>query len=387
MNDSVTYFNLTVLTGMLSDPLIAAFKDYRNRPTELSRANFLHELFERRAENNFSEYVSKVVLSDENAFSRTCAAGETISPFLQKAYINDLVEIGKALDFTSSDFAMGSPASPIKSWDEKAANLLYGYYQSTGYGKYLSYAEFRYDPVLGIIPITAPVAVKLGDLKGYEHEKAEVYDNLENFVKGLPCSDMLLYGDRGTGKSSTVHAMTDAFFSQKLRLVEISKGNIADLTKLKDILSSIPLRFLIFIDDFSLGEQDDRISMLKVALQGSAERAENVMIVATSNRRHIVEESLSSRENSLHREENEQDLLSLSDRFGVTVLYSATNKADYLSIVHALAKDVKLKYSVETLDSLAERWALLKGGRSPRRAKQLVGFLIACQKKGKEPNF
>lgn len=384
MNEPVIYLNLTVLTGILSDPLIAVFAKYRNTKTAQARADFLHELFEKKAEDNFSEYVAKAVLRDENAFSRACAAGNDISPYLQKAYIKDLEEIGKALDFSSDDFEIGNPPSPIRSWDDKAANLLYGYYQSSGYGKFISNAEFRYDRENGLVPVLSPVSVDMNELKGYEREKAEVYDNLENFVKGLPCSDMLLYGDRGTGKSSTVHAMVGAFFSQKLRMVEIAKEDITELPKLKDVLSEIPLRFLIFIDDFSLTEKDDRISTLKAALQGGTEHADNVMIVATSNRRHIVEESVTGRENSVHREESEQELLSLSDRFGVTVLFAAAGKNEYLYIVRELAKDKKLKISAEELDSLAERWALAKGGRSPRRAKQLVGYLVACQKKGKE---
>lgn len=384
MSEPVTYFNLTVLTGILSDPLISAFAEYRNAKSAQSRAKFLRELFERKAEENFSEYVAKVVLRDDNAFSRACAAGSNISTFLQRAYIKDLEEIGKALDFSSADFEIGNPPSPIRSWDEKAANLLYGYYQSSGYGKFIANAEFRYDREKGLVPVLSPVTVELSELKGYEQEKAEVYDNLENFVKGLPCADMLLYGDRGTGKSSTVHAMLGVFFSQKLRLVEIAKENITDLPKLKEMLSGIPLRFLIFIDDFSLNEQDDRISTLKAALQGGTEHTENVMIVATSNRRHIVDESVTGRENSLHRGESEQELLSLSDRFGVTVLFAATGKNEYLSIVKELAKDKKLKIPSEELESLAERWALTKGGRSPRRAKQLIGYLVACQKKGKE---
>lgn len=383
MTEATPYFNLTVLTGILSDPLISVFAEYRNTKSAAARARFLHELFERKAESNFSEYVARVVIRDDNAFSRACAAGVDISPYLQKAYIRDLEEIGRALDFTSPDFEIGTPPAHIRSWDDKAANLLYGYYQSSGYGLFISSAEFRYDSTHGLVPAN-PVSVSLQDLKGYEKEKAEVYDNLENFVKGLPCSDMLLYGDRGTGKSSTVHAMVEVFFSQKLRLVEIAKENIAELAKVKDMLSAIPLRFLIFIDDFSLNEKDDRISTLKAVLQGGTERSENVMIVATSNRRHIVDESVGAREDSLHREENEQELLSLSDRFGVTVLFSATDKTKYLYIVRELAKDKKLKISAEELDSVAERWALLKGGRSPRRAKQLVGYLFACQKKGKE---
>ena len=383
MNEQTSYLELTVLSGILQNPALSAFRAYRNGDLS-ARAAFLHELFERGAENNFSEYVKELVIHDENAFSRACAAGGNISPYLKRAYICDLAEIGRALDFSSPDFNMGKPSAPLVNWDEKAANLLYSFYQSSGYGKFISSAEFCWTAEDELIPVRSPSSLSLGDLKGYEHEKAQVYDNLENFVRGLPYSDMLLYGDRGTGKSSTVHAMVKNFFPHKLRLVEIAKENVGHLPKLKSYLSSIPLRFLVFIDDFSLSEHDDRISSLKTALQGSAEgHADNVMIVATSNRRHIVEESVSARENSMHREENEQELLSLSDRFGITVLFSATNKETYLKIVRALASEDGVLLSGDALDAVAERWALVRGGRSPRRARQLVDYLIARQKKEK----
>ncbi len=383
MNEQTSYLELTVLSGILQDPALSAFRAYRNGDLS-ARAGFLHELFERGAENNFSEYVKELVIHDENAFSRACAAGGNISPYLKRAYICDLAEIGRALDFSSPDFNMGKPSAPLVNWDEKAANLLYSFYQSSGYGKFISSAEFCWTAEDELIPVRSPSALSLGDLKGYEHEKAQVYDNLENFVRGLPYSDMLLYGDRGTGKSSTVHAMVKNFFPHKLRLVEIAKENVGHLPKLKSYLSSIPLRFLVFIDDFSLSEHDDRISSLKTALQGSAEgHADNVMIVATSNRRHIVEESVSARENSMHREENEQELLSLSDRFGITVLFSATNKETYLKIVRALASEDGVLLSGDALNAVAERWALVRGGRSPRRARQLVDYLVARQKKEK----
>lgn len=383
MNEQTSYLELTVLSGILQDPALSAFRAYRNGDLS-ARAAFLHELFERGAENNFSEYVKELVIHDENAFSRACAAGGNISPYLKRAYICDLAEIGRALDFSSPDFNMGKPSAPLVNWDEKAANLLYSFYQSSGYGKFISSAEFCWTAEDELIPVRSPSALSLGDLKGYEHEKAQVYDNLENFVRGLPYSDMLLYGDRGTGKSSTVHAMVKNFFPHKLRLVEIAKENVGHLPKLKSYLSSIPLRFLVFIDDFSLSEHDDRISSLKTALQGSAEgHADNVMIVATSNRRHIVEESVSARENSMHREENEQELLSLSDRFGITVLFSATNKETYLKIVRALASEDGVLLSGDALNAVAERWALVRGGRSPRRARQLVDYLVARQKKEK----
>ena len=248
---------------------------------------------------------------------------------------------------------------------------------------WLSHTAFRFDGELR--PILTPSRVTLSDLKGYENEKAEVRDNFENFVAGLPYSDMLLYGDRGTGKSSTVHAMVNAFAEKKLRLVEIDKENILALPRLRAMLSAEPMKFVVFIDDFSLREEDDRVSTLKAALQGSMEgHAGNVMIVATSNRRHIVEENFSSRMNSVHAGDSEEELLSLSDRFGITVLFSTTGKQEYLAIVRALAADAGLKTDGEELSLLAERWALVRGGRSPRRARQFVDYLYACEQKGKK---
>ena len=179
--------------------------------------------------------------------------------------------------------------------------------------------------------------------------------------------------------------MVNLFRGQKLRLVEIAKENVLALPELKTRLAAEPMKFVVFIDDFSLQESDDRVSTLKAALQGSMEgHVGNVMIVATSNRRHIVEENFSSRMNSVHMGDSEEELLSLSDRFGITVLFAATNKQEYLAIVRAVAADMGLKTPAEILESLAERWALVRGGRSPRRARQFVDYAYACEQKGRE---
>lgn len=374
MNE-LTNFQLTVLSGILQDPLVASFIRYRSEKSAQTRSTFLYHLFEKKAENNLSEYVKNIVLEDENAFSRASSAGQEMSTYLKQAYIADLEMIGRALDFESDDFCVGKSTAPIKSWDEKAANLLNGFYQSNGYGQFISHSEFRYQKEK-ISTVQSPSSVTLDDLKEYESEKQTVYDNIENFVRGLPYSDMILYGDRGTGKSSTVHAMANFFFPQKLRLIEVAQEDISFIPDLKAYLSEIPLKFLIFIDDFSLSEHDERISKLKTALQGSAEgNTNNVMIVATSDRRYIVGDNTIT---------NEQELLSLSDRFGISVPFSTTDKQTYLDIVHALAKDEGLSLTEKELDSLAESWALVRGGRSPRRARQLIGYLVACRKKGKE---
>ena len=198
---------------------------------------------------------------------------------------------------------------------------------------------------------------------------------------------MLLYGDRGTGKSSTVHAMLNAYCDKGLRLIELNKNDLLFIKEIKQRLAPLPLKFIVFIDDLTFGEQDDRVSALKTAVEGSVIYGNNVMIVATSNRRHVIKESFSERDNSVHPSDNMEEQLSLSDRFGLTVMFSTTGKSEYLSIVEQLAADRKLSTSKEQLAILAERWAILNGGRSPRRAKQFTDFIYSCEKSGRAIEF
>lgn len=198
---------------------------------------------------------------------------------------------------------------------------------------------------------------------------------------------MLLYGDRGTGKSSTVHAMFNKYCNRGLRLIEINPHGIDKISDIRQKTASLKLKFLLFIDDLALAENDERASVLKSAIEGTAQGGGNVMIAATSNRRHIVNEKFTDRENSVHKSDNIEEQLSLSDRFGLTVLFSSTDKACYLSIVDQLAADRGITLEVEKLKTLAERWAILNGGRSPRRAKQFTDFVFACQKSGRPVDF
>ena len=199
---------------------------------------------------------------------------------------------------------------------------------------------------------------------------------------------MLLYGDKGTGKSSTIHAILNKYAEKGLRAVEIPKDQIKDINAVKEVLVGLPFKFFIFIDDLSLEEHDEKVTSLKASLEGSlTEKGANVMIVATSNRRHILKENFSDRENSVHARDTMEEQLSLSDRFGLTVYFSSTGKSEYLSIIRQLAADRKLKTPQDDLFALAERWALLKGGRSPRRARQFIDFAFACEAKNQPIEF
>lgn len=368
---------LSLLRGLLLDPLFRGVME-----GETHTGEFMSELFSRGAECALARCVQELVLYDENPFSRACAGEGAPSPYLERAFSRDLELVLRALKAVQPNdmFCMGE-AHPL-FFEKDVCGALKNFYRENGYGDFARYRAFRYTNGM-LQPLRRPSAVTLSDLKGYEREKAEVKDNFENFVRGLPFSDLLLYGDRGTGKSSTVHAMVNLFAPQKLRLVEIAKEDLLFLPDLKARLAEEPMKFVVFIDDFSLAEDDTRVSTLKAALQGSMEGiTNNVMIVATSNRRHIVEENFDTRRNSVHASDSEEELLSLSDRFGRTVLFSRTGKEEYLAIVLALADDHALATSRDELSALAERWALYGGGRSPRRARQFIDFCIACEAKG-----
>jgi len=189
---------------------------------------------------------------------------------------------------------------------------------------------------------------------------------------------MLLYGDKGTGKSSTVHAMLNHYYSKGLRLIELPKSQIPILSMLFETLPKKPLKFIIFIDDLAMSDKEDNFSLLKAALEGSIMGMnKNIMVCATSNRRHIINESFADRDNNVHFRDTMQEQLSLADRFGLAVLFDSPDKKLYLDIIFQLCNELKLEYDKEQLILEAERWATLKGGRSPRRARQFVDVLKA----------
>ncbi|MDE7401543.1 MAG: ATP-binding protein, partial [Clostridia bacterium] len=260
------------------------------------------------------------------------------------------------------------------------------FYNTNGYGEFIGNKAFEYSDGK-FVSLKETDVVTLDDLKGYETEKKLIENNIRDFIGGLPYSHMLLYGDRGTGKSSTIHAMLNKYCGNGLRLIEVEKDNLKDIQKIKQQVADLPLKFIIFIDDLALSEQDEKNSLLKSAIEGSLLNGKNVMIVATSNRRHVIKESFSDRENSVHPSDSIEEQLSLSDRFGLTVMFSSTDKASYLSIVRQLANDYRLTTPDRSLEALAERWAIINGGRSPRRAKQFVDYVYACEQSKREIDF
>ena len=382
--------SLTVLRSILQDRVFGAFIAAKENADEERTAEFINEVLAAGAENNFTAYVCDRILMDENIFSVCCAAGKTPSDYLKNAYLRDIkVILSYIADYTNDNPALFGTGCAVKPFDCEGQQLyiqLKKFYKKYGCGQFIKYRAFGFENG-ELVPVKNPPEITLDDLKGYKNEKSTIDRNIVNFLRGLPYGNMLLYGDRGTGKSSTIHAMLNKYWKNGLRIVELNKENMLDLPKVRQAIMENPLKFIIFIDDLSLNENDDKISGLKAALEGSVSgKTANTMIVATSNRRHIVKENFSDRENSVHFNDSMQEQLSLSDRFGITVMFSSTDKAQYLEIVRNLAADLGLEADAE-LEALAERWALVKGGRSPRRAKQFVELALSCKKRGIEIDF
>lgn len=355
--------------------------------------------------NSFKEYLSRLILTDDNAFTKAAAAGKAdrlpaavlngVKSDLKKleAVANispkDIYESVENIDLrqvlkTLPSWQTGESVAPLtEDWENRIEDLI-EYHKKNGYGMYSKYNAFAWRNH-GLYPISETDPIQLSDLKNYEDQRRKVIDNTESFVNGYPANNVLLYGDRGTGKSSTVHAVLNAYAPEGLRMIEISKSDIPDLTMIREMLSESPMKFIIFIDDLSFDSHDDSFGELKAALEGSlGGRKHNTIIYATSNRRHLIKESFSDRENDINRNDIMQEQLSLSDRFGLSITFINPDKKGYLDIVEKIAEDRKLDVDMNHLCAVAEQWATRKGGRSPRCARQFIDYVESCEKRGKE---
>lgn len=351
-------------------------------------------------------YLSKCVLTDDNAFTRAACASETdrlpksvISAVkLDLKKLEELSQVGikdiygfvndddlKQIIADMPDWETGKALPPLTTkWDEQIDQLC-AYHKTNGYGMYAKHIAFTWRDKK-ICPVTSTDLITLRDLKNYEQQRQRVIDNTESFLEGQPANNVLLYGDRGTGKSSTVHALLNEYHNRGLRMIEIPKSAVADLGLIREQIAGSPMKFIIYIDDLSFDSNDTSFSELKAALEGSLSgRQPNILIYATSNRRHLIKESVADRENDMNRGDTMQEQLSLSDRFGLTITFMNPDKKEYLDIVEKIAADRGLdNIDTEHLLFAAERWALRRGGRSPRCAKQFVDYVESCENRGKE---
>ena len=334
---------------------------------------------------SLSGFLCRAVYEDENPLVTAVARKEAVPDVLQE---NAMEELNLLTRLTWLNDQMLRPVQPYTGYFPEFANTymdLYAAYRERlaqlgryGYGIFASARMFR---VAGeeILPVKTADRVSMDSFVGYLEERQKVFDNTRALVEGREAANVLLFGDAGTGKSSTVKACVNHFHDQGLRLIELRKDQLFSLPYVMSRIAENPLKFIIFIDDLSFNKNDDSFSMLKAALEGSASaRTGNAVIYATSNRRHIVKERFSDRSEAddVHHSDTVQELMSLSDRFGLTVYFSRPNKQLYLEIVHALAQKKGLNVDAKQLELQAEAFALSKGSRSPRAAEQFVNSLL-----------
>ncbi len=253
------------------------------------------------------------------------------------------------------------------------------YYRAAGAGLTGRYRAFRWSGAAKRIEgIAEPDPVRLEELIGYQEQRQQVVDNTEKFLAGFPANNLLLYGDRGTGKSSTVKALLHQYGDKGLRLVEAPKSSLGDFPQMIALLRQQPQRFIIFVDDFSFEESEVEYKELKAVLEGGlASRPANVLIYATSNRRHLIKERFSDRDtgDELHGNDTVQEKLSLADRFGVTIFFTAPDRALYLRIVREMAGRMGLTLAAGELERRALLWSSWQNGLSGRTARQFIDNL------------
>ena len=381
----------SVFVGVTEKPLFRYFGEYCSATEKDAKvrayARFVAEIY--KSGPSLTELVSRLVFEDENVYIKArahditpdaaveAALGHELSCFSRFASLSpEVFRLDMGLDYVSP--FPSHEVDLVKLYEERVREV-----HRLGYGIFSSHPMFRISDKSEILPIVSADKSSVKNFVGYESERQRVIDNTLAFIEGRPALNTLLCGDAGTGKSSTVKAVANSFFDRGLRLIELRKDQLSLLPYVMGKVSENPLKFIIFIDDLAFNRSDDNFSMLKAALEGSASaKADNAIIYATSNRRHIIKESFADRDGSeVHINDTLQETLSLSERFGLVVLFQKPNKALYLEIVHELAKRYGITADTATLDIEAEAFALKRGNRSARCAEQFIDTIRGKSRK------
>ncbi len=357
----------------------------------------------------WQSYLVGRILDDENPFSLSAERGTPSTSVVEQARrdlrtLQELFEIeAKPLldmveeavpglkvwvpwtepDLETEDSHRGALARKLVAADDwsACAELLADFYARHGAGAFNHCRAFRWRTG-GLHPVKEPDPVRLTQLVGYENEREPLLENTERFLAGLPAHHALLYGLPGTGKSSTVKAVANEYAEKGLRLVELAKEDLGELPRVLDELRGRGPRFILFVDDLSFEEHEVEYKSLKALLEGSIEEPpENVRLYATSNRRNIIRESFSDRDENnsddVHALDTMQEKLSLVARFGLRVTFPAPDQRQYLEIVRGLAREREIEISETMLVEQALLWDRWHAGRSGRTARQFVDGLEA----------
>lgn len=339
--------------------------------------------------DSIREYIVTLLANDDNVLSRIAQTGGEIGEDLYKIALFDIERIYEKLFSTSIKYTPSGnehgyfydyTESIRKMTEAKSGKellgLLINHYRKLGSGVLSMYCAFKYDGKLeGISEIEQ---VTFDTLVGLDYQKKILLENTRAFLDSKPANNVLLFGDRGTGKSSSVKALLNMFADEGLRLIEMPKQSIKDIPKLSKSLSQKPNKYILFLDDLSFEEHETEYRALKIAMEGQLQaNPSNVLIYATSNRRHLIRENWADREGGeVHVNDHMQETLSLSERFGISLVFSAPNQKEYLHIVGEMLKKYNIEMNAD-IEKKAVVWQMNYGGRSARCAKQFVAAYVA----------
>lgn len=309
------------------------------------------------------------------------------------SWISDYRAIGKKELMYNKNVSEKVQALSLKLEEAKDENEFFdcvtGFYRDFGVGMFGLNKAFRIlsgeDGTVTFCPINNMDTVMLNDLIGYEIQKKKLVDNTRAFVDGKKANNVLLFGDSGTGKSTSIKAIVNEFYDQGLRMIEIYKHQFKDLSAVIAQIKNRNYKFIIYMDDLSFEEFEVEYKFLKAVIEGGVEtRPDNILIYATSNRRHLIKENWSDRDDmenngSLHRSDTLEEKLSLFNRFGVTINYSKPTQKEYFHIVIELARKAGITLADEELRAEANKWELSHGGISGRTAQQFINYLLGMQ--------
>ena len=383
-------------------------------------------LMEHAAANGFygnlwHAYLADLLVNNENAYSCAAEIRGAVGGTLGDAALHDLSVFRRLYraDFTTPGTMLAGDSAPdelptplyyirdyrvegeaghvyntrirgrimslVEAFDaaKSAADMktaLDGFYRDYGVGRFGLHKAFRVNSG-EIVPILNIRHVKLSDLVGYENAKAKLVENTEAFVSGRPANNCLLFGDAGTGKSSRIKAIANEYYDRGLRIIEIYKHQFRELNDVIAQIKNRNYRFIIYMDDLSFEDFEIEYKYLKAVIEGGLEKKPgNVLIYATSNRRHLIRESFADRDGAgfaeKHMSDTMQEKLSLSGRFGLTIYYESPDMEEYQTIVASLAERNGIVMNPDELRQEAVRWEMMHGGLSGRTAQQFIDHLL-----------
>ncbi len=365
-------------------------------------------------------YLTNLLVNNENSYSRACEIRGEVEGSINRAVLHDIAIFRALYDY---DFAGAAQKLGVADFDlvlhyetnlqeskvyntrikdrictlaqqfcadktpEEMKHRLTLFYKEYGVGKFGLHKAFRVarsGEQVRIEPVLNIAHVKLDDLVGYELQKQKLTENTDAFVEGRRANNCLLFGDAGTGKSSCIKAIANEYYEKGLRIIEVYKHQFQDLHEVIAQIKNRNYRFIIYMDDLSFEEFEIEYKYLKAVIEGGLEKKpQNVLIYATSNRRHLIRESFKDkqeRDEELHVNDTVQEKLSLVYRFGVTIYFGSPDKKQFQEILRVLAERVGIDMPQEELFLQANRWELSHGGLSGRTAQQFVDYLLGKQK-------